>query len=216
MKSLSIVAVLASVALPPLLHAERALIDVYQPTSLLGTDLDADPLGTGESLAATIVTRPVIVGGAFPESPVHAISLPHRIAGAPEGFPDESNLIVIVGAEIHAEWGETEDRIVADFSKARVPDDLGVTLIQVMKMTALCLQKTLGDQHEKPIQITWLAPEEVSLADAGLPSEIERSGEKAGAGQPAGGSEPKPEGEEKKAASEARLQQRGAGLERAR
>ena len=177
MKCYVFVAALASLVIQTELHAERSLIDAYQPTSLLGTEGEGDPLGTGEYMAATIVSRPVIIGGAFPESPVHAISLPHKIAGATEGFPEESNLIVIVGANVHAEWGQTEDHIIADFSKAKVPENLGVTLIQVMKMTAVCLLKTLGDQHEKPIKITWLAPEGISPADARLPLEIKRTGE---------------------------------------
>jgi hypothetical protein len=139
----------------------------------------------------------VIIGGAFPESPVHAVSLPHKIAGATEGFPEESNLIVIVGGDVRAEWGQTEDQIIADFSKAKVPENLGVTLIQVMKMTALCLEKTLGTQHEKPIKIKWLTPDGVSLTDAKLPTEIKKTGEQAGAGQPATASESKTEGGEK-------------------
>lgn len=72
-----------------------------------------------------------------------------------------------------------EDQILADFSKSRVPENLGVTLIQVMKLTAVCLQKTLGKQHKKSIEIKWLAPEDVSLADAGLPSVIEKTEEEA-------------------------------------
>ena len=158
-------------------HAENSLMQVYQPTSLLGTELDGDPLDTGESMSATIVSRPVLVGGAFPESPVHAISLPHRIAGAGESFPEESNLIVLVGGRIHAEHGDKEHRIIADFSTAKVPENFGVTLIQVMKITALCLQKTLGMEHEKPIKITWIAPEGTSLADAKLPPEIKKTGQ---------------------------------------
>lgn len=172
MKRFLITTVLASVILSLVLRAERGLIDVYQPTSLLGTELEDDPLGTGEGLAATIVSRPVIVGGAFPESAVEAISLPHRIAGAPEGFPEESNLIVLVGAVLSGKWGEKEHRVLADFSKAKAPDELGVTVVEVMKMTALCLEKTLGPQSEKPIKITWLGPEGVSLSDAELPEEI--------------------------------------------
>ena len=147
-------------------------MQVYQPTSLLGTEMDGDPLNTGESMAATIVSRPVLVGGAFPESPVQAISLPHRIAGAGESFPSESNLIVMVGGRVHAEHGEKEHRIIADFSKAKVPENLGVTLVQVMRLTALCLHKTLGTEHGRPIKITWLAPQGMSLDDAKLPLEI--------------------------------------------
>lgn len=70
-------------------------------------------------------------------------------------------------------------RIIADFSKAKVPENYGVTLIQVMQMTALCLEKTLGIQHEKPIKITWLSPDGVSLAKAGLPLEIKKPENKA-------------------------------------
>jgi hypothetical protein len=154
------------------LLAENSLMQVYQPTSLLGTEMDGDPLNTGEGIAATIVSRPVLVGGAFPESPVHAVSLPHRIAGAGKNFPDESNLIVLVGGQVYAEYGDKEHRIIADFSKAKIPENLGVTLIQVMKLTALCLNKTLGTEHERPIKITWLAPQGISIVDAKLPSEI--------------------------------------------
>lgn len=134
--------------------------------------MDADPLNTGESITAMIVSRPVLVGGAFPEGPVHAISLPHRIAGAGKNFPDESNLIVLVGGKVHAEHGDKGHKIVADFSHAKMPDNLGVTLLQVMKLTALCLQKTLGTEHERPIKITWLAPQGIAVTDAELPSEI--------------------------------------------
>ena len=132
MKSRFTITVLAGVFLLAESRAERSLIDAYQPTSLLGTEGEGDPLGTGEWIAATIVSRPVIIGGAFPECPVRAVSLPHKIAGATEGYPEESNLIVIVGGDVHAEWGQTEDQIIADFSKAKVPENLGVTLIQVM------------------------------------------------------------------------------------
>jgi hypothetical protein len=175
-KSQFAITLLAGVLLLAESRADRSLIDAFQPTSLLGTEGKSDPLGTGEWIAATIVSRPVIIGGAFPESPVHAVSLPHKIAGATEGFPEESNLIVIVGGDVHAEWGQTEDLIIADFSKAKVPENLGVTLIQVMKMTAVCLEKTLGTQYEKPIKIKWMAPEGVSLADAKLPTEIKKTG----------------------------------------
>ncbi|YCM42815.1 hypothetical protein V2O64_16020 [Verrucomicrobiaceae bacterium 227] len=133
--------------------------------------MDGD-LGTGESIVATIVSRPVLIGGAFPESLVHAASLPHRIACAGESFPKESNLIVLVGGRIHAEYGDKEHRIIVDFSEAKVPENLGVTLVQVMEITALCLHKTLGTQREKPIKITSIAPEGMSLADTKLPPEI--------------------------------------------
>jgi hypothetical protein len=57
-------------------------------------------------MAATILSRPILVAGAFPESQVAAMCLPHKITGATTGSPEESNLIVLVGAKIDAEFGE--------------------------------------------------------------------------------------------------------------
>lgn len=164
--------IFACIALLHPLHAENALMQIHQPTSLLGTEMGGDPLGTGKSIAATIVSRPILVGGAYPESPVDAISLPHRIAGAGKGFPDESNLIVLVGGKVHAEHGEKEHHIIADFSKATTPENLGVTVIEVMQMTALCIRKTLGSDLDKSIKITWIAPDNISISNANLPGEI--------------------------------------------
>ena len=162
------------ITIPCSLLAERGLIEVYQPISLLGTDLEGDPLRTGAGLPAVIFSRPTIIGGAFPESTVHALSLPHQIAGAPEDFPKESNLIILVGAKIYVEWGANEHQIIADFSKAKAPKNLGITVLQVMQMSALCLQKTLGEHHSKPIKISWLPPKSTSLVNINLPSEIKR------------------------------------------
>lgn len=161
--------------LPGFLSAENVLMQVYQPTSLLGTELDGDPLGTGKNLAATIVSRPILVGGAFPESVVEAVALPHRIAGSGKDFPQESNLIVLVGGRLearHRQGDRNEHVIIADFSKAEVPDNLGLTLLEVMKVTALCLQKTLGDRHEIPLRITWLIPEASEFDTSTLPTLI--------------------------------------------
>jgi len=79
---------------------------------------------------------------------------------------------VLVGGSIHAEHGEREHRIIADFSNAKLPEALGITLVQVMKFTALCLHKTLGTKHDRPIKIIWLAHPGMSLAKAMLPPEI--------------------------------------------
>ena len=155
-----------------MLHADEALIQVYQPTSLLGTEMSADPLDIGEDIDATIVSRPILTKGVFPESYVYAISLPHRIAGASKKFPSESNLIVIVGGKISMDYNENSYGVIADFSKAKLPEDIGLTLVQIMKITSLCLQKTLGNQHETPLKVTWIAPEGISIVDAKLLTEI--------------------------------------------
>lgn len=99
--------------------------------------------------------------------------LPHKITGATAGFPEESNLIVLVGAKIDAEFGEEFHTITADFSRAKASDDLGVTLLQVMQLTAECLQRNLKGSS-MPIKIQWKTPpRQEGLADK-LPKEIKR------------------------------------------
>jgi hypothetical protein len=158
----------------PILHAERGIEEVAQPLSLLGTEADGDPLGDGESIAAVVMSRPTVVGGAFPESVVIAMCSPHRIADAPENFPQESNLIVMVGATIVAEWGEAFHTVSADFSEAKIEENSGVTIRQVMQLTAVCLQENLKGAYDgKPIKITWKAPQDLVIPEGVLPAEIE-------------------------------------------
>jgi len=153
--------VLFFASLSPLLAGGSSLVEVFQPTSRFGTE-KADPV---------IVSRPVIVGNGHLGA-VNAISLPHHIAGAPEEFPKESNLIVLVGATVYVALSKDEHFIVADFSKAKNPKNSEVTVLQVMKMTALCLQKTLGNYQGEAISIRWAAPKGISIIDTKLPQEI--------------------------------------------
>jgi hypothetical protein len=75
-------------------------------------------------MAATILSRPILIAGAFRESPVAAMCLPHKITGATDGFPEENNLIVLVRAKIDAEFGAKFHMITGDFSQARASDEL--------------------------------------------------------------------------------------------
>lgn len=99
--------------------------------------------------------------------------LPHSITGATAGFPEESKVIVLVGAKIAAEFGEKFHTITADFSQARASDDLGVTLLQVMQLTAECLQRNL-ERSSMPIKIQWKTPPRQETLAAKLPKEIKR------------------------------------------
>jgi hypothetical protein len=138
-------------------HAERQIAEIFQPTSLLGTDTEHEPLKDGQTMAATILCRPILIAGAFPESPVMAMCLPHKIAGATDGSPEESNLIVLAGAEINAEFGEKSHSVTADFSHAKVSENLGIALLQVMQLTAECLNRNLGGR-DTSIAILWKTP----------------------------------------------------------
>jgi hypothetical protein len=153
-------------------HAERKIAEIFQPTSLLGTHTEDEPLKDSQDMAATILSRPILIGGAFPESPVQTMCLPRKIAGAPDGFPKESNLIVLVGAKIDAKWGEKSHTVAADFSRAKASDDLEVTLLQVMQLTAECLQRNLRGSDSTPIKIDWKPPPGNGVLADKLPKEI--------------------------------------------
>ena len=154
-------------------HAERQIAEIFQPTSLLGTDTEDGPLKDGQTMGASILSRPILIGGAFPESPVLAMCLPHKITGATDGFPKESNLIVLVGAKINAEFGENSHSVIADFSHAKVSEDLGVSLIQVMQLTAECLNRNLRG-GDTPIAILWKTPKGHEALLDRLPKEIKK------------------------------------------
>jgi hypothetical protein len=174
MNFLTVMLLFASVLFSFPVHAERQIAEIFQPTSLLGTDTEDEPLKDGQSMAATILSRPILIGGAFPESPVQAMCLPHKIAGAPQGFPKERNLIVLVGAKLDAAWGEKSHTVTADFSRAKASDDLGVTLLQVMQLTAECLQRNLRSSESTPIMIHWKTPAGNAVPADKLPKEIKQ------------------------------------------
>ncbi|MBE2180763.1 MAG: hypothetical protein IAE97_09855 [Chthoniobacterales bacterium] len=169
MKPLLIALLLLASALSS--HAERDIAPVYQPLSLLGTELEANPLGAEEPMAADIFATPTLVSSAYPEAIVHAIGRPHRFYNAPEGFPEESNLLVMTGGKLEAEWGEERHKITIDFSKVSIEEHLGITLQQLCDLTLLCLSKSLqqGYSDGKAFTLDWKLPSSVKLK---LPSTL--------------------------------------------
>ncbi len=163
MKPLLIALMLPTCALS--LHAERDIAPVYQPLSLLGTEMEANPLGAEEPIAADIFATPALVSSAYPEAIVHAIGLPHRFYNAPEGFPEESNLLVLTGGKLEAEWGEERHKITIDFSKVSIEEHLGITLQQLCDLTLLCLSKSLqqGYSDGKGFDLDWKLPPSAKL-----------------------------------------------------
>lgn len=166
------IALLLFLASMPSLQAERDIVPIFQPLSLLGTELEAYPLGQEEGICADVMATPAIVSSAYPEAIVQAIALPHRFYQAPEGFPDESNLLVLTGARLVAAWGEERHSVTIDFSQVSLGEKLGVTLDQLCRLTVLCLSKSLrqGYSDGKPIDLHWKLPPNGQELLAGLPS----------------------------------------------
>lgn len=141
-------------------RAERNIVAIHQPLSLLGTELEANPLESDEPIAADVLATPALVTSAYPEAIVAAVALPHRLYNAPDDFPQESNLLVLAGARLEGAWGEKRHRIMLDFSKATLDADLGLTLQQLCDLTVLSLRRSLaaGGPDGKPFDLIWLLP----------------------------------------------------------
>ena len=82
--------------------------------------------------------------------------LPHKITGATNGFQEESNLIVLVGAKIRPSLATSPILLLGIFSRKAIRN-LEVSLLQVMQRTAECLNRNLGGR-DTPIEILWKTP----------------------------------------------------------
>jgi len=133
------------IALPA--SAERKIGNVTQPMSLLGTDLDAKPLEDEPSMAAMVVSRPCLLPSGIFEDVIAAVALPHHLAGADAGFPQESNLVILLGAKVNGVQAEGKSTITFDLSGTtdQLLKQHGVTLEQFAKLLVHCTKKILRE-----------------------------------------------------------------------
>ena len=70
--------------------------------------------------------------------------------------------------------GEKSHTVIADFTESKVSEELGVSLLQVMQLTAECLKRNLRGERTTPIRIQWKTPKgQETLADR-LPKIIKK------------------------------------------
>lgn len=140
--------------------AERGIAEISYPISLLGTEMvnDEDDAGSG-----LIVTRAEIIQSAYPESLIQAVAAPVEFKLAGEGFPKESNLIVLCGITLEPAYGEKEHTLVIDATKmSKTEEEVSMKPEQVLKLVVAAIQQTL-DQNaemadENPIRVTYKLP----------------------------------------------------------
>ena len=132
------------------------VVQVYQPLSLHGTDVDYD--FEGEAIQARVLSRPMVLSGALPEGLVTAVASPHKMPAVPNYDVPESNLLRLYGLEMMGEMtGEAELKVVIDLSGKKVPKDVELSLRTVLKLSISALKKTLKDYHfaeNKPLRVT--------------------------------------------------------------
>jgi len=135
------------------------LVPVFEALSLHGTDSD-EVSDIGETLRATVMSRPMALTGAFPETLVEAVGSPHRVVtNTPNFKATESNLMVLCGIQITAEATPETLQIALDVSKLKIPEDVDLTSRQVLKLAILAVRRTLeayqaGQQGKLRVAVT--------------------------------------------------------------
>ncbi|MFC7337060.1 hypothetical protein ACFQY0_07720 [Haloferula chungangensis] len=140
MKSLIVLAAL----LGPLAATTISVVPVFEPVSLHETDVDEVITDTGEALQATVISRPMALTGAFPETLIESIRTPHKLpSNNPNYTVEEANLLVLCNIGIAAEV--TEEGLVVKFDVAElsIPDGVDLTIRQVLKLGMVAVRKTL-------------------------------------------------------------------------
>ncbi|BCX49214.1 hypothetical protein HAHE_31220 [Haloferula helveola] len=121
-----------------------SVVPVFEPLSLHGTDVDEAVSETGEALQATVMSRPMALSGAFPETLIEAVRTPHRLpSNDPNYVVDEANLLVLCRIGISAEMDE--DGILVQFNVAdlAIPQGIDLTVRQVLKLGIVAVRKTV-------------------------------------------------------------------------
>ena len=187
MKHIAVILCLIPILVSPELRAERNIVQIFLPVSLAGTELDADPLETGESMGAIILARPALIGGAYPEGLIAAICRPLQLGRGDNNFPDESNLLILIGAKISAEHGIQNEphQITVDFTKINREQNSDSSISQALRLTAECLKRTIAqNKSSREFQIAWLVPVDFSIEGLGLPGKLQANGERVEADNP--------------------------------
>lgn len=127
-----------------------SVVQVHEPVSLHGTDVDDAITDTGEALQATVVERAMALSGAFPETLVEAVKSPHQLrTNNPNYKVEEVNLLVLCKIGIEAELMNDGLEVRLDVAELSIPDEIDLTVRQVLKLAIVAVRKTL-EEYQRP------------------------------------------------------------------
>lgn len=137
-----------------------SVVQIHEPISLHGTDVDGGVTEVGEALRATVVSRPMALTGAFPEDLVRAIRNPHLLPTNSDNYKvQEVNLLVLSKVGIDAELGKELLTVRLDISSLAIPPEVDLTTRQILNLAIIAIRKTLEEYQrpqEKPIEVNLL------------------------------------------------------------
>ena len=122
------------------------VVQLYQPLSLHGTDGVGEDLEAGDPVQAVVMSRPYALAGAIPEDLVKAVASPHRIGTNADGYGvEEVNLFILCKIGLTAELRQSRLRVRLDVSSFVLPEELDMTIRQVLTLSILAIERTLED-----------------------------------------------------------------------
>lgn len=179
MKIIALLAVLAC----PLAATTISVVPIFEPISLHDTDVDEVITDTGEALQATVISRPMALTGAFPETLIESIRSPHRLpSNNPNYKVEEANLLVLCNIGIAAEVSDEGLKVKFDVAKLSIPDGVDLTVRQVLKLGIVAVRKTL-EIYQAPqsdpllVRIRIVGTDEGTVSLTDLDSEFELEGD---------------------------------------
>lgn len=162
MKMLLITLLLANLAS----GVTREVVQVFQPLSFHFTDTAAEFGPKGDLVQANVISRPMVLSGAFPEDLAKAVTMSCRLdSNNPTYDIEEVNLAKLCGLTLEASRLEETVEIVIDCSKAKVPEEIEVGLDVVLQMMVECIRRTLRVYYQESGHRSFQC--EVSLSGVG-------------------------------------------------
>lgn len=125
------------------------VVQIFQPLSLHGSDVDDEVDDMGETLQAAVLSRPMALTGAFPETLVESIAMPHQLPTNNDNYQiKEVNLVVLCGIKISASLDEDEVlQVELNIANLVIPEGVDLTARQVLKLVSASIRRTLGEYN---------------------------------------------------------------------
>ncbi|MEP4078905.1 hypothetical protein [Haloferula sp.] len=167
----------------PLVATTISVVPIFEPVSLHETDVDEVITDTGEALQATVISRPMALTGAFPETLIESIGTPHKLpSNNPNYTVEEANLLVLCQIELSAELDDSGLLVRFDVSELSIPEGVDLTVRQVLKLGIVAVRKTL-EIYQAPqsdpllVRIRIMGTDEGTISLTELDSEFELEGD---------------------------------------
>ncbi len=142
------IGLICAFAVLPLGATTLQVFSIWNAVTLYGTDSDYQPQGFEEAVQARVMSRPMVLQGAFPEVLIDGISAPVKLPVLPSGASfgmKESNLVILCKVALSAEYKNESLRVTINIEKMEIPQKLQLSEKQLVMLVMESVEKTLRE-----------------------------------------------------------------------